>query len=95
MAVRRSGCPGKAVAHVVTHHGQHRATALAEGGGQYLLHAAEKAEHHGIEGLRRRIGQHIGAQGRHIRNAPGVQLLPQHRQGGSVAFRRRDMGRMG
>ena len=64
-------------------------------GGQYLLHAAEKAEHHGVEGLRRRIGQHIGTQGRHIGNAPGVQLLPQHRQGGSVALRRRDMGRMG
>ena len=59
----------------------------AEGGGQYLLHAAEKAEHHGDEGYRRRIGQHIGAQGRHIGNAPGVQLLPQDGQGRGAALR--------
>ena len=95
MAARRTGRPGKAVAHIVTHHGQHRTTALAEGSGQYLLHAAEKAEHHGVEGHRRRIGQHIGAQGRHIRNAAGVQLLPQDGQGRGVALRRRDTGRMG
>ena len=51
MAARRTGCPGKAVAHVVTHHGQHRATALAEGDTRSVLTPDLIRQLYGVESV--------------------------------------------
>lgn len=91
VASRLTGRTGKPVARVVPDDGQHRSPALAAGGGDDLLHAAEKAEHHGVKGLRRRIGQHIGTQWGHIADVPPRQLTAQHVQCPVVPLRRRHM----
>ena len=94
-AAQRLLCHGKAVVGLVALDGDDRTPALGRGHGQYLVHAAEKAEHHGVVRAGGTVGEHIGAQRRHVFDMPRRQFPLQHRQGGGIPLRRRDMADMG
>ena len=86
---------GKAVVGLVALDGDDSAAALGRRHGQYLVHAAEEAEHHGVVGSVGTVGEHISTQRRHVFDMPRRQLPLQHRQRGGIPFLRRDMADMG
>ena len=83
------------MAAVAAHDGQHRAPALGRGQRQDLVHAAEKAEHHGVIGLLRRQAVDIAAADGNVGHIPLPAIVRQQGQRLLAHVHRRHLTRIG